>query len=87
MAEVLSKAEKTLPRKRRKVRARKSENEALRGEETGIDPHEGIERTENDLQRDEATLGTSWAHLRPVATAISTSKIHPLDGLGVTSPT
>ena len=41
----------------------KSENEALGGEEIGIDLHGGIERTENGLQRDEATLGTAWAHL------------------------
>ena len=54
---------KTPPRKRRKAGARKSENEAPGGEETGIDPHEGTGRIENDLPRDEATLGTVWAHL------------------------
>ena len=48
---------KTLPHRRRKAGVRKSENEAPRDEETGIDPHEGTEGTENDLQRDEATSG------------------------------
>ena len=75
MAEVLAKAEntstvrkpfylsgKTLPRKRRKAGARKRENEALGDKETGIDPHEGTTRTENSLQREEATSGTAWAH-------------------------
>ena len=76
MAEVLTKVEKyinneealllskkTLLHRRRKAGARKSEDEAPGGEETGINPHEGTERTENDLQIDEATLGTAWAHL------------------------
>ena len=53
---------KTLPRKRRKARARKSESGARENEETEIDPHEGTERIKNGLQRDEETLGTSWAH-------------------------
>ena len=46
---------KTLSHKRRKARARKSENKAPRDEETRIDPHEGTKRTENGIQRDEAT--------------------------------
>ena len=78
MAEVLTQAEKyingeeafylsekTLLHRRRKAGERKSENEALGGEETGIDPHEGIERTDSDLQRNEATSGIAWAHLSP----------------------
>ena len=86
MAEVLAKAEKyingeeallskqeTLPSKRRKARARKSESETLGDEETGIDPHEGTERIENGLQRDEATSGTAWAHL----SLSCSSDIHP----------
>ena len=40
---------KTLMRKRRKARARKSESGAQGDEEIGIDPHEGIEITENGL--------------------------------------
>ena len=50
---------KALPCKRRKVEERKSENKAPGDEEAGIDPHEGIEKIENDLQKDEATLGTT----------------------------
>ena len=41
----------------RKVGAKKNESGALGDEETEIDPYEGIERAENDLQRDEATSG------------------------------
>ena len=72
MAKVLAKAEKyingdeallskweTLPHKRRKAGVRKSESGDSEDEETERDPHEGIERTESDLQRDEATLGTA----------------------------
>ena len=64
---------KTLPRRRRKEGVRKSENEALGDEETGIDPHEGTERTENGLQRDEPMSRTAWAHLSPSCS----SDIHP----------
>ena len=64
---------KTLSRKKRKAGARKSENEAPGDEETEIDPHEGIERIENGLQRDEATSGTAWAHHSPSCS----SDIHP----------
>ena len=46
-----------------KSRGKKKKNEALGEEETRIDPHEGTERTENGLQRDEAMSGTAWAHL------------------------
>ena len=72
MAKVLAKAEKyingeevllskgkTLPCKRRKAGARKSESGALEDEEIEIDPHEGTKRTKKGLQRDEATLGTA----------------------------
>ena len=78
MVEVLAKAEKYIngeepllskrensSTQKEKGRSRKSENEAPGDEERGIDPHEGIERIENDLQRDEATLGIAWAHLSP----------------------
>ena len=100
MAEVLSKAEKyinceeALLSKRENSSTQKEKGKGEKKRERSPKrrgnrdrSHEGIERIENDLQRDEATLGTSWAHLSPVATAISTSKIHPLDGLGVTGPT
>ena len=66
---------------------RKSENEVPGDEETGIDPHERIERTENDLQRDEATSGTHGPTSARAVIAISTSAIHPLDSLGVIGPT
>ena len=46
---------KTLPRKRRKVGARKNESGAPKDEKTGIDPREGTKRAENGLQRDEAS--------------------------------
>ena len=62
MAEVLAKAEKYIndeeallskrensSSKRRKAKVRKSESGAPRDEETGIDPHEGTTRIENDL--------------------------------------
>ena len=78
MAKVLAKAEKyinnkeallskqkTLPRKRRKVGARKSESGEPEGKETKIDPHKGAERIENGLQRDDAVSGTTWAHPNP----------------------
>ena len=71
MAEVLAKAENTstarrplylsgeaLPRKRRKVRTRKSGIEALEDEENDTDLHRGTEKTEIDLQREEVTSGT-----------------------------
>ena len=78
MAEVLTKAEKYIndeeallskrensSAQKEKGRVRKSENEASGDEETRIYPHEGTERIENDLQRDEAMSGTAWAHLNP----------------------
>ena len=52
---------RTLSRKRRKAGARKSNNEAPRDEETGIDPHERTEGIESGLQRDEETSGTAWS--------------------------
>ena len=72
MAEVLAKAEKYInseevlmskrgssPRERRKVRMRKSKTEAPRDEETETDPHRGVGKTEIDLQKEEATSGTT----------------------------
>ena len=72
MANVLAKVEKyttvrkpfylsgkALPCKRRKVEVRKRENEAPGDDEAGIDPHEGTGKIENDLQKDEVTLGTT----------------------------
>ena len=56
---------KTLPRQRRKAGARKNESGAPKDEEIGIDPRKGTEKAENDLQRDEATPETTWAHLSP----------------------
>ena len=44
---------------------RPQEEQQHHDNETRIDPHEGTERTDNDLQRDKATLGTAWAHLSP----------------------
>ena len=66
---------------------RKSENEASEDEETEIDSHKGTERTENGLQRDEATSGTSWAHLSPSCSSDIHPNDSPLDSLGITGPT
>ena len=86
MAEVLAKADKYIngeedllskrensSARRRIAGARKNENEALGDEEIGISPHEGTEKTESGLQRDEAMSGNSWAHLSPSCS----SDIHP----------
>ena len=77
MAEVLAKAEKYIngeeallakwensSTQKEKNRVRKSGNVAL-NEGTEIDHHKEAERTESDLQRNEATSGTAWAHLSP----------------------
>ena len=85
MDEVLSKIEKyingeeALLSKRenssvqnKKSRGEKSENEAPEDEKIEIDPHEGTKRTENGLQRYEATSVTAWAHHNP-----SSNDIYP----------
>ena len=72
MADVLAKVEKyttarkpfylsgkALPCRKRKVEVRKRENEALGDDEVWMDPHEGTKKIKNDLQKDEATLGTT----------------------------
>ena len=76
MAKMLSQAEKYIndfegllskwensSAQKKKSKGRKSENEAPGDEEMGIDPPEWIEGIKSGLQRDEATLGTSWAYL------------------------
>ena len=72
MAEVLAKAEKYIngeeallskrensSAQKEKCRGEKKRERSPRRREKGIDPHEGTERIENDLQRDEATSGTA----------------------------
>ena len=86
MAEVLAKAEKYIngekallskwenySAEKEKSRGEKKREQALGDEETWIDPHEGTERIENGLQRDELTSGTAWAHL----SLSCSSDIHP----------
>ena len=64
---------KTLPCKRRKAGARKSESGASGGEDTGDRSPRRDERTENNLQRQEATSGIAWAHLN----SSCSNDIHP----------
>ena len=78
MAEVLTKAEKyingeeALLSKRENSFVQKEKNRGEKKRERSPKrrgdrdrSHEGIERTENDLQRDETTSRKSWAHLSP----------------------
>ena len=100
MAEVLAKVEKYInaeeallskwensSAQKEKRRAEKKRERSPKRRGDRIDPHEGTERTEKYLQRDEATSGTVGPTSARATTAISTPTIHPLDSLGVTGPT
>ena len=78
MAEVLAKAEKHINSK--EALLSKRENSSMQKEKNKSEkklersprrrgdrdnPHEGTERAENGLQRDEATSGTAWANPSP----------------------
>ena len=49
--------------KRRKAEVTRNGNEAPGRKEIRTDPHEGIEGTEKNPQKDEGTLETAWDHL------------------------
>ena len=86
MVEVLAKADKCIngeeallskrensSAQKKNSRGEKNRERSLKRRGDEIGPHEGTEKTESGLQRDEASSGTAWDHLTPSCS----SDIHP----------